>query len=177
MASSLKLRLAGRRNILTMRVLKHWNRLRREIVKSPSLYIFKSRTDIWLGWSSQGWSLSRGSDLVKSLSALLSYDPIILYIIKSRYHNRNIFYSLKEIDVRFIWIHFFFKKKRSYNSPNSSLFRPAQTSNLLVTKYCFLLFVHYATKLQPTNYLWIKVWMYCVVDPMVLLPAGYLKHF
>jgi len=34
-----------RKNFLTLRVMEHWNRLRREVVESPSLEIFKTRLD------------------------------------------------------------------------------------------------------------------------------------
>ena len=34
-----------RKNFFTLRVMKHWNRLPREVVDSPSLEIFKPRLD------------------------------------------------------------------------------------------------------------------------------------
>ena len=38
-------RLDIRKNLLSQRVLKHWHRLPREVVKSPCLEVFKNRVD------------------------------------------------------------------------------------------------------------------------------------
>ncbi|GAB0188308.1 hypothetical protein GRJ2_001296100 [Grus japonensis] len=37
-----------RKNLFTVRVTEHWNRLPREVVESPSLQIFKTRLDMIL---------------------------------------------------------------------------------------------------------------------------------
>jgi len=40
--------LAIRKNFFTKSIIKHWNRLPREVVESPSLEVFKKRVDIAL---------------------------------------------------------------------------------------------------------------------------------
>ena len=61
------------KNVFTVRMTEHWNRLPREVVESPSMEIFKIQMDTFLRILLEGTCFSRGLNQMTSRD---SFQPL-----------------------------------------------------------------------------------------------------